>query len=316
MSPRRRRLGVAASVLLAVVTAAVVAWRLSGGGDTARDIGARLDLVDEGPFELRLGGALWESRTLLDHDGAPDIAYVAGDEALTVDITGRGGRRPAAVDVRVDGRSAARRALCDAGACPRHARLTVAAPVAERGAGPHSVTVIARGETGGDTARASFEVTVVERLPTVREGEPVAGRATGARPPPIDPGQRQRTLSVIDRERRSGVLRDVLGRTAYTVAAIGELEHGPRRVGTTILLRLARARRSVTSDVPGYRPDPGPAGYRLGVITLSAPVLRDLLVDVDLARGRVIAVEPGPDSRTDGWDTRDASSPTGSKDED
>jgi hypothetical protein len=188
--------------------------------------------------------------------------------------------------------------------------------VAQRGIGPHRVTVIARGETGSATARARFEVTVVDRLPTVREGEPVARRATGAAAPAVDAAQRQRTLSVIDRERRSGVLRDVLGRTPYTVGAIGELHRGSRQVGTTILLNLARARTSVTSEVPGYRPDPGRIGYRLGTITLSAPVLRDLLVDVDIARGRVIAVEPGPGSSTDGWDTRHASSPTGSADED
>jgi hypothetical protein len=310
-----RRLGVA-SVLLVLVVAAVLVWRLAGGGDTARDIGARLDLVDDGPFELRLGGALWGSRTLRDQDGAPDIAYVTGDEALTVDVTGRGGRRPAVVELRVDGAGAARRALCDAGSCPRHARLTLLAPVAERGAGPHRVTVVARGRTGRDTAVARFEVTVVERLPAAREGEPVARRTTVAARPAVGAAERRRTRSVIERERRSGVLRGVLGTTPYAVAAIGELRRGPRRVGTTVLLSLARARRGVTSDVPGYRPDPGPAGYRLGAITLSAPVLRDLLIDIDLARRRVIAVEPGPDSRTDGWDARDASSPTGSGDED
>jgi hypothetical protein len=315
MSPGRRRLG-AASVLVVVVAAAVLVWQLAGGGDSARDIGARLDLVDEGPFELRLGGALWASRVLLDQDGAPDVAYVSGDEALTVDVTGRGGRRPAAVDVQIDGRTATHRVLCPAGACRRHARLTLVAPVAERGAGRHRITVIARGETGSATARARFGVAVVEQLPKVREGEPVARRTSGATPPTIDSTQRRQALAVIDRERRSGVLRNVLGRTPYTVGAIGELHRGPRRVGTTVLLSLPRPRTSVTSDVPGYRPVPGPVGYRLGVITLSAPVLRDLLVDIDVARRRVIAVEPGPDSRTNAWDTRDASSPTGSRDAD
>jgi hypothetical protein len=314
MRPSRRLVG-AASLLL-VITAAVLVWRLGGGGDAARDIGARLDLVDDGPFALRLGGALWDSRTLRDPDGAPDVAYVTGDEPLTVDVTGRGGRRAAAVELRVDGRGAARHALCDAGVCPRHARITVVAPVAERGGGRHRVTVIVRGRTGRETARARFEITVVERLPRVREGEPVAQRATRPTRPAIGAAERQLTRSVIDRERRSGVLRDVLGGTPYTVDAIGELHRGPRRVGTTILLSLARARTSVKSDVPGYQPDPGPAGYRLGVISLSAPVLRDLLVDVDLAQRRVIAVEPGPGSRTSAWDSRDASSPTGSHDAD
>ena len=315
MRPSRRLLG-AAAVLVVVVTAAVLAWRLAGGGDTAHDVVARLDLVDDGPFALRLGGALWDSRTLRDRDGAPDVAYVTGDEPLAVDVTGRGGHRPAAVDLRVDGSSAARRSLCAGGACPRHARITVVAPVAERGAGPHRVTVIARGETGSDTARARFDVTVIERLPKVREGEPVARRATRPTRPAIGAAERQLTRSVIDRERRSGVLRGVLGRTPYTVDAIGELHRGAQRVGTTILLSLARARTGVKSDVPGYQPDSGPAGYRLGVISLAAPVLRDLLVDVDLARRRVIAVEPGPGSRTSAWDSRDASSPTGSHDAD
>jgi hypothetical protein len=35
-------------------------------------------------------------------------------------------------------------------------------------------------------------------------------------------------------------------------------------------------------------------------VTLSAPVLRDLLVDVDLTTQQVVAAEPGPRSRTDG----------------
>jgi hypothetical protein len=51
-------------VLAVLVTADVLGWRLGDGGDGARDIGARLDLVDDGPFALRLGGALWNSRTL------------------------------------------------------------------------------------------------------------------------------------------------------------------------------------------------------------------------------------------------------------
>jgi hypothetical protein len=314
MSPRTRRLG-AASVALVAVAATVLVWRLGAGGDTTRDIGARLDLVDEGPFALRLGGALWSSRTLRDQEGAPDVAYVTGDEPLIVDVAGRGGRRPATVEVRVDGRRAPRTPLCDAGACRTHARIT-AAPVAERGAGRHRVTVIARGAPGRDAAQAAFEVTVVEQLPVVRESEPIARRTSGVPPPAIDAARRQLALSLIDRERRSGALRGVLGATPYTVGAIGDLRHGTRRIGATVLLRLARARTNVTADVPGYRSGAGPAGYHLGVISLSAPVLRDLLVDVDLASRRIIAVEPGPDSRTDGWDTKDTSSPTGAKDED
>ena len=194
--------------------------------------------------------------------------------------------------------------------------MTSAAPLGHRCDDGDARVPRARPAGTQASARARFDVTVVERLPKVREGEPVARRATRPTRPAIGAAERQLTRSVIDRERRSGVLRGVLGGTPYTVEAIGELHRGPRRVGTTILLTLARPRTGVKSDVPGYQPDSGPAGYRLGVISLAAPVVRDLLVDVDLARRRVIAVEPGPGSRTSAWDSRDASSPTGSHDAD
>jgi hypothetical protein len=56
----------------------------------------------------------------------------------------------------------------------------------------------------------------------------------------------------------------------------------------------------VRARVPAYVPDARAAtGFALRRVTLSAPVLRDLLVDVDFASLRVIAAQPGPRSRTD-----------------
>lgn len=112
---------------------------------------------------------------------------------------------------------------------------------------------------------------------------------------------RRRTLAIIARERRSGALRSVLGAVRPTVIQLGRLNLGARRYGTTVLLGLPAARRRVRARVPAYLPDArGAAGFRLRRVTLSAPLLRDLLVDVDSARRRVMAVQPGPRSRTDG----------------
>jgi hypothetical protein len=108
-------------------------------------------------------------------------------------------------------------------------------------------------------------------------------------------------LALIERERRSGALRAVLGSSPYTVEQVGRLQRGPRRVGTTALLELRRARSNVRATVPGYLPAPrATAGFQARRLTLSAPVLRDLLVDVDHSGRRLLAVQPGPRSSTDG----------------
>jgi hypothetical protein len=51
-------------------------------------------------------------------------------------------------------------------------------------------------------------------------------------------------------------------------------------------------------------------------VRFTAVALRDLLVDVDLRGGRVIAVEPGPASQTSQWAPERSGTPSGAADED
>jgi hypothetical protein len=165
-----------ALVLVAAAGAAAgVAWQLPAA-DTVRDVGVRLDLVEHGPLELRLGGALWDNRTLRDSDGGRDVAYVVRDAPLEVAITGREGRRLRDLVVRVDGQVVARRRLCQGATCPTRARVTLTPGVRARGQGLHKLTLLARGTRPHEAARSSFEVTVGRKL-SVLEGEPVARRA-------------------------------------------------------------------------------------------------------------------------------------------
>lgn len=278
--------------------AAWAAWQWAGG--PARDIGLRLDLVEDGPLQLRLGGPLWRGRTERDEEGAPDLAYVRSGAPLAVAVTGRDGRRPTSVAVALDGRTVAHRRLCPTATCRPTERVTVTPAATVRGRGPHRVTVVARASGRNAVVRTTFEVTIGS-APRVREGEPVARSATGRPPPAVTSAQRRRTLRVLGRERRAGVLRGVLGGSPYAITEIGRLNRGTRQVGTTVLVSLRRPRIRVRARVPAYVSDPRAAsGFRERPLTLSAPILRDLMIDVALTpRPRVIAVQPGPRSRTD-----------------
>ncbi|MDX6698594.1 MAG: hypothetical protein QOE65_1991 [Solirubrobacteraceae bacterium] len=286
-------------MVVATGAAAGVAWQLAAG-DTVRDVGVRLDLRERGPLELRLGGPLWRDRTLRDPEGARDVAYVLRDAPLEVAIAGRDGGRPKDLVVAVDGQVAARRRLCDSAPCPAHARLTLTPAVSARGPGLHRLSLRATGTRPRDVAGSTFEVTVGRKLSAL-EAEPVARRAGPPARPSVGSRDRRRALAVVERERRWGVLRGVLGLSFYEVAQVGRLR-GVRGsdVGATLLLSLPVA-RSVRAQVPAYVPDARAAsGFRLRQVTLSAPLLRDLLVDVDLTKLRVVAAEPGPRSSTDG----------------
>jgi hypothetical protein len=94
-------------------------------------------------------------------------------------------------------------------------------------------------------------------------------------------------MRIIRRNQRGGALRGVLGSRPPRLVRIGELQDRGRTVGETALLALPVARRDVRATVPGGR--------------LAAHVLRDVLVDVDLRRGAIVDVEPGPASQTSTW---------------
>jgi hypothetical protein len=111
-------------------------------------------------------------------------------------------------------------------------------------------------------------------------------------------GERARAaLRIIRREQRHGVLRSILGWRSARIVQLGELQQAGRRVGATALLALPVARQNVYATVPGAGAASG-AGRR---VQFMAPVLRDILVDVDLRRGEIVGVEPGPASRTSAW---------------
>jgi hypothetical protein len=119
------------------------------------------------------------------------------------------------------------------------------------------------------------------------------GRTAG--PPTAAGAGAQRALRIIRDAQLHGVLRTVLGPRPPRVVALGTLQDHGRAVGITTLLALPVARYDVRATVPG-----APA------VRFTAPVLRDVLVDVDLVRGAIVAVQPGPDSRTSSWSAKTA----------
>jgi hypothetical protein len=88
-------------------------------------------------------------------------------------------------------------------------------------------------------------------------------------------------------------------------------------LGATLLLALTPARRNISATVPAYVPAARPFfGYLTQTVQLRATLLRDLLVDIDLDRRRIIALEPGPRSQTKAWKPNRAPAPAGAADED
>jgi hypothetical protein len=113
--------------------------------------------------------------------------------------------------------------------------------------------------------------------------------------PPAAGRQFQAALQVIDRAQRGGVLRAVLGPRPARLVTVGKLQDRGRTIGASALMALPVARRDVHATVAGVR--------------FTAPVLRDLLVDVDLRRGAIVAVAPGPASQTSAWSAPAAATP-------
>lgn len=299
---------------------------LSMGRDTARDVTQALDLRGDPPFEIRLSGPLWRDRTLRSEDGALDVGYVTGDERLDVLATGADEVPVAEVDLRVDGRLQRRiQPPCPQNACPSRLSLVLAPRVVGLGPGHRRVEVIVRDRkalNGQDVdphvSVAKFRVNVGRRLPLVREGEPVTVvKAAPARMGVTERRLRAGGLRALTAIRRRGVLDGLLGSVPMNVLQAGPLKVNGLPLGASLLLQLRIARRNVRATVPDYVPAPHlPAGYRAQTVRVEATVLRDLLVDVDLNRRRVIAVEPGPQSQTKLWQPSFAPAPAGAGDED
>lgn len=301
------------AVVLALLLAAGVAGALvllSGGSsqDAVRDVAKSLGLVDDPPFRFELSGRLWQDRTLTSSDGIPDRARVTGDEPLAVLVSGVRGARVSDVELRVDGRRQRFvRAPCPAGRCPTSLRLAFT-PRLGAASGDRRIQVLARDphargagtDVGSHIGSARFSVYRGPRLPAVHEGEPVTATATPT----------ERDESKLDRLRLQALrvisasgdqhVREVL-RTGFRVRETGELTAGGRALGAVLLLDLTPARRGLAITLPAYFPASGGATYRRQMVRMRTAVLRDVLVDVDLERDRVVAVEPGPQSQTQVW---------------
>ena len=114
-------------------------------------------------------------------------------------------------------------------------------------------------------------------------------------------GARARTaLRIVRRAQLHGVLRAVTGPRPARLVALGELQDGGKSVGVTMLLALPAAQHDVRATVPGGVSGPA-AARRVRDVRFTAPIVRDVLVDVDLRRGAIVAVAPGPASRTSTW---------------
>jgi hypothetical protein len=211
--------------------------------------------------------------------------------------------RVAEVELRVDGhRQALVKPPCDQGRCPSRLRLTLTPRLRELHPGDHRVEVVARNSRGAVSLQG-FSVRTVDRVPAVTEGEPVGTLPAAAPPSPPDARLERAALRVLGSERRSGGLAQALGTGRLSVVQVGELNARGHRVGATMLVDLVEPRRDLWASVPGYIPvvgDSGPA-YTPQSVRMHVAVLRDVLIDVDLDRRRVIALEPGPRSKSLSW---------------
>jgi hypothetical protein len=269
----------AGGVLLIATAAAAAAWTL-GGAAIARLVPVPLGL-NEDPFRITLSGPLWSDRTLRDGEGRRDIACLTRDEQLTVSVAGCDGARISALSYRVDGGPIHQLSACSAASCPRPTTVTTTPRLRRLGPGTHRLAIAVSGRAAAQSSGATLEVTVGDRLPLLREGEPVTAPA----PSTAAPGSAaviRATREIIGREIRSGVLRRVVGSATPRFVQIGELRGAGRPVGGTALLALPVALHGVRATVPGYVIAAG--GYRSQSVRFTTTQLRDLLVDVDLRR--------------------------------
>ncbi|WP_026910364.1 hypothetical protein [Patulibacter minatonensis] len=280
----RRRTLLLATTLAAIAAVALVALVSSGPG---RELGGELGIRADRPFAARLSGPLYAARTLRDRDdGAPDVAFLTCDAALTATVRAEDAAGVRRVLVRVDGRTQVRRDVgCPSGRCPRRVVVTATPGLVAAGSGTHRVEVLALAP--GATAPS--------RVARITVGVGDARAATGD----IEP--RPRTAPVLSLERPRPAV-DRLVRTVASRAPLARLlgrsrlrlrERGTGSGVVTVLADVVPARTGVAATLP-QPGDEGPA-------TLRARVLRDLLLDVDLRTGRLIAAQPGPGSVLSRW---------------
>jgi hypothetical protein len=309
-----------------VVLVVVVASQLSGG-DSARDVSsAAPGVFSDPPFSVTLDGPLWRARTLQDSDGAQDFALVARDLPLEVTASGGSHARVAQLELRVDGRSRGTAASrCPLGRCPASPSLRFLPPLNTLPPGEHRVEIVVRDQVAvaGGTGRGEHVTTVgfgvhyVKSVPPTREGETISKLTARSTSPGLRRLRRD-GLKVIGAARRGGGIGAALGISRLRVVQAGRLEAAGRPLGVTMLVTLSPPAYGVRATVPAYVPivGSGTVRYVSQEVRMRAAVLRDVLIDVDLASRRVISLEPGPNSRTSGWSPEKAPAPAGARDED
>ncbi|MCW3016022.1 MAG: hypothetical protein JWO02_3114 [Solirubrobacterales bacterium] len=268
---------------VAVVTAVTVLAFTRSGQHLSREIGLSADP----PFSAALSGALYGARTLRDEEGAADVAYLTADAPLTARVQAKDASAVARVLVRVDGRvQATRAARCPAGRCPTRLVARFDPRVVAGGVGRHRVQVLA-----GAPGRAApvvvrtFDVQVGHVGPPVEEIEP---RRTGM-PTVLELNAPRPTLdNVVRRAAAGGLLARLLGSSHLLLR-----ERGQTTPVATVLADVRPTRRDVTAVLPQ------PGGEE--PVRMHARALRDVLIDVDLRRQAVIAVQPGPASSMASW---------------
>jgi hypothetical protein len=159
----------------------------------------------------------------------------------------------------------------------------------------------------------------VAKVPPAAEGETISKTAPPVPGAGVAAGPRRSALKVLATARRgAGGVAGALGSARVTVLQAGRLDAPKGRLGVTLLVAVTPYQSDVRAVVPAYVPVAGSGGvrYQRQQVRIHVAVLRDALIDVDLASGRVISIEPGPSSRTLSWSPSKAPTPAGAADED
>jgi hypothetical protein len=312
--------------MVALVLVVVVATQV-GGGPGRDAISGAAGRFSDPPFSVRLGGPLWRARTLRDNDGAQDFALVARDLSLEVTASGGSKARVAQLELRVDGRATRVVSLrCKSDRCPVSTTARFLPPLNRLPPGEHRVDVVVRdpvavagSSAGGEHFTTfGFSVHYVSRVPPVKEALTISRLRAPSSTSGVTSQERRQALDVVSAARRGGGVAAALGSSRVAVVQAGRLEAPGRRIGVTMLVSLTPPAYDVHTTVPAFVPivSSGNVRYTAQQVQMDVAVLRDVLIDVDLANRRVISLEPGPSSRSLGWSPSKAPTPAGAADED
>lgn len=251
------------------------------------ELTGELGLTPDPAFSAVFGGALYDARTIRDDEGAPDIGYLTADAPLSVTLVAADAGGVARVQLQVDGRVQDTRIIrCPRGACPARVRRRFRPRLIALGVGPHRLVVKAAGRSQRVSQVAGFTVNVGDRPAAAGEIEP---RTAPARIQSRDL-PRPALDHVVEDAARRGILSQLLGGSRLRLR-----ERGIGGGVVSVLADVLPTRHGVIAVLP-QTDDAGSA-------RMQARSLRDLVIDVDLARRRVLGIQPGPASQVTSWTT-------------